>query len=242
MIKNINIRKRIVCLCSVLILLIAASGCIKVKVKADVSDKGEVGGSMRFVAMPELFGGELKKIRRGVEKTAPDVQIIEVEEDDMSGYDFVFGNRSLEEVGERLSLEKEGSFQKKAGLFKDTYTFNIPFDKDKELEDKTQEELDQMEAVLGLMPMTFTVDLPEPAISSNATTVENDGKTLTWKAKSLFVQPEPKIFLTFAVLRPRRAAGVIAVFVLLGGSVCCFSAALFLMARRRSLPAEGAEE
>ena len=85
---------------------------------------------------------------------------------------------------------KQGSdylFTVRKGLFKNTYeaSFDTSSEKDtvssaKEYEDMDSSEMEAYKALMSSMEVKFNVTLPNKAISSNATDVSSDGKTLTW--------------------------------------------------------------
>lgn len=68
-------------------------------------------------------------------------------------------------------------FKVEKGLFKNKYIAYIKLDEDL-LDSKATEE--EIETYSDYFDMQFIVKLPHKLVSSNATTVDNEGKTLTW--------------------------------------------------------------
>ena len=119
--------------------------------------------------------------------------------DDISSDESVSG--SLEDIVSGLE-EDATLFTVKKGFFKNTYTASIEFNTDETLDDATKYLDDttgdttdtyddtysddvygdsaDYSMIMSTMDLKFMINLPYEALNSNATSLTNDGKTLTW--------------------------------------------------------------
>ena len=111
-------------------------------------------------------------------------------------------NYSISGLLDDYNANDKKMFKVEKGLFKNTYYANIKFDasdsnlddndpssdKDFDINDNNfddgyglpEMDFSNMAGLAGNMDLSFKVDLPYKAISNNASSVDNDAKTLTW--------------------------------------------------------------
>ena len=219
-------KKRALVLCLLMLQLAIAPGCVKCRFQADVDKNGDVSAVYRVVAVP----GMKDELDEGVADLLhnDNVQVIEVEEGNMLGYDFLFSKMTFDELAAKFSNDNSDAFHKKLGLAKDTYTVNLV------LNDEAKKWVSDLASIPLPDAASLVVNLPEPVISSNAARTVNNGQTLIWDPQSIILQSEPKISLKFAIPRPLRLAVVLILLFLLLGGASGIGVYVAVKARKRS--------
>lgn len=136
--------------------------------------------------------------------------IEEYSDGSMTGYTLYKEYKNIDEVSSEKEINfnlnqtmesEEKIFTVKKGFFKNTYTLKAENDTSDEFEDQITSETDltseeeydttyeddnsfdfdyDMSSISSIIDAKFNITLPYKAISSNATSTENDGKKLTW--------------------------------------------------------------
>lgn len=116
---------------------------------------------------------------------------------------------------------KEGSkylFTVKKGLIKNKYIATIDSSNEKDTSktvndyDLSEEEKKEYEALMKTMEIKFNVTLPNKPLSSNATDISNDGKTLTWDfLKNANIN---KIEFTFELVNTANVVIILSIIVI----------------------------
>lgn len=140
-------------------------------------------------------------------------KVEEYKDSSMVGYKFSKEFKNIDDIStdEEITSDlntttKEGSdsklFTVKKGIFKNVYSANFTSSESDEINEQTDEvtgtdtttnpdssleglEGFDYESLMSGMEMKFSVSVPYNALSNNATTVEDDGKTLIWDLMNL---------------------------------------------------------
>lgn len=181
---------------SILAIVLLCSGCMKYSIGMIIGSDKNVNFELIYALDKEMWGDmldqdEIKETDNEMEKDGYTVKPYTEGKwigsvytknmgnlDDISTTDVI--NVNLSNIFDDENQEPiKYYFQKKADGKKTTYVASFTIDaSDSEAEDD-EEEMD-MSSLTSSMELTYSVTLPVKADSNNATTVSEDGKTLTW--------------------------------------------------------------
>ena len=192
----------------IMLVVFTMSGCMKMNADISIHKDKSMDYSVTFAFNNSMWqshkgqsfisGEELDKIEeQGFKMT-------EYADGSMSGYTFTKSFKNIDDISsenettmnlnDSLEDSKDSNmFTVKKGFFKNTYTLKMENDTSSEVQSEAgiqsgNESLEQntdtadidLSIFTSNLDMKFNVTLPYKAISSNATTTENDGKKLVW--------------------------------------------------------------
>jgi hypothetical protein len=191
-------------LCAVVAVI--STGCVKYNMEIKVNLDGSADITLELM-LNKLLAGEssglsggimgrmnMDKIKKDAEKQG--YKVTGKTEADMTGYVLTKHFSSIRDLSNSVADNpdlgvvikskdsRSGLFSVKKGFIQDTYTVN--FDMDFREAAAQSKELDQYldsftKTLMTSMDFRFKISLPGNAISNNATTVTDGGKTLEWK-------------------------------------------------------------
>ena len=202
-----KMKKGLKLLC-IMLVVFTMSGCMKMNADMSIHKDKSMDYSVTFAFDKSMWqshkgqsfisGDELDNIEeQGFKMT-------EYSDDSMTGYTFTKSFNNIDDISsenettmnlnESIEDSKDSDmFTVKKGFFKNTYTLKMENSTSSEVqseaeiqsgsgnpEQSTDTSNVDLSALTSSLDMKFNVTLPYKAISSNATTTENDGKTLVW--------------------------------------------------------------
>ena len=190
--------KKIGKIMGLLLVTLLFSGCMKYDIDMTInSDKSMdfkfiTAYSKQLLAYASEDGGETSILNESdldaVKKEGYEVS--KYNDDTFEGFEIKKHFASIDEVSSEedvsadLSMEKSSDklFKVTKGFFKDTYKATFKFSEAKEYSAQSEayQDSDEYSSLLSGMEMKFTLNLPNKAVSNNATTVLSDGKKLEW--------------------------------------------------------------
>lgn len=190
-------------------LMFMMTGCVKFNASMDIKKNKSMDFKIIYAFDTTYFGDE-ELLDDSDKKELQDdgFTVSDYVDGDMKGFTISKNIKNIDDVSSTEDIEYSLSglleanasnkyiFKVKKGLFKNTYTAKLNFDSsDSSLNDSSDSEDDydydydyseddydyDFSDMTASMDLNFNVTLPYAAISNNATTVSNDGKTLKWE-------------------------------------------------------------
>ncbi len=180
-----------------LVMMFMLTGCARFRVDFDIKKNGKVDATMLYAVMESLAGeggmmseDEIADMEKSGWKCDP------YSEDGYVGYTMSIKDQSINDLagsvegsGNGLGLDSDSFTIKKEGA---KYIFEASI-----FDDSEEYNMSDYKSYINMYGgyMEMVMHLPQPAISSNATKVSDDGKTLTWDL--LEMKPGEKIHVEF---------------------------------------------
>lgn len=224
-----------------IICIFLMSGCVRYSATVEVKRNGKADVSMLMAVMKS----DSEEDSSSTSDNALDKEKLESEgweyqdysEDNYKGYVITKHDIDLKELSEAVNNENSGIAlqSKKIKILKDGSKYTISWDLSG---NENDEDPGQYAAYLASAGgyVRFILKLPVKPISSNATEISEDGKTLTWDL--LNMGGERKIEATFQLSNPMSIIIGIAVAVII---IICF-AAFFISKKKKRLQNETEKE
>ena len=190
-----------------LILMITLTGCVKFNANMDIKKDKSMNFSIVYAVDTTYFGDEdllEESDKKDLENDG--YTVTDYLEGTMKGYSVSKSVNNIDEVSlnDDLEYNLSGIFQSdvdsnmfkiKKGFFKNVYVASFKFDSsnsdlntseetDEDVTVETDDTSDLTDSLSSGLDLKFNVNLPYSAISNNATTKNNDNKTLSWSLTS----------------------------------------------------------
>lgn len=194
-VKEAKMKKRLNMLV-IILLVFVLTGCARINIDINVKENGKVDMSMLYAFMEAAANGtDMLSDYEIKELTDEGWEYAEYKEDGYVGYTLTVKDKSIEDLLDEVEDSNNGldvgeSFSIK--LEDGKYIFDCDL-----LGGQDTSEIAEYKEYFTMYGgyMTVVLHVPEPAIDSNATSVSDDGKTLTWDL--LEMRPGEKIHAEF---------------------------------------------
>ncbi|MEG0798405.1 MAG: DUF3153 domain-containing protein [Acidaminococcaceae bacterium] len=226
--------KKLVLIIGMLLISLAAAGCVKGEVVMEVSRFAAADLQCKIVTVPFLTS-QLNGIRQDFEEDG--FAVADVSENNMYGFT---AHRHFDQIGQLQDIkiikgfkldrktatsapsgsvvtETQEAKQKpvvmKSGFLFDTITVNTNLDLRQKNQSNKKEEEWIIKNLLNQIDLRFVLKLPTAVDSSNASRSPDGGKTLVW---NLVLGEDNALQAQVTYLNPFKAAGILLVVVLAG--------------------------
>ncbi len=204
------------------------TGCVRLNVELTIKDDGTADVSMLYAVMSDIAdeGTELSEEEKN-EILAEGGEYASYNEDGYVGYTITMKDLPVENLGSESGLG-EVSNDMNITQTEDGYRFESTLFGGDNAED-VQSAIAYLDTYGGYMK--FTLHLPEPAKSSNATSVEDDGKTLIWDVAAM--DDTGTLYAEFNLPKSGSKSGFNAMFIIIGLVAVAAIVAIIILATKK---------
>ena len=179
-------------LLGLLLISVLLSGCVKLNVNMSInSDKSmDLDMIMAYSKQIQQYVGEGDTSFSGIEESSEyGFEVKDYEDDSYFGKQVTKHFNNIDEISSEsdvtanisASKEMKNLFTVKKGFLKNVYSAKFKSEDANDINEKSEDYKkmgDEYKDMLNVLDLKYTINLPSKAISSNATSVENNGKRL----------------------------------------------------------------